>query len=111
MHPVTRRVGNEGNPSGFLGLLRSRLVGATVTSMEQRDFDRWVFLSFVWPEGKSQLIIELMGKHSNVILVDESKRVLGALKPVGTDQVEASDPLRASVKSPTVSSSMVAHGS
>jgi predicted ribosome quality control (RQC) complex YloA/Tae2 family protein len=70
--------------TGMLLLLRKYTRGATVSRITQPPFERILRLEFDHPEwGCSELIVELMGRHSNLILVDEGERVLDAVKRVG----------------------------
>ncbi len=68
----------------MLQLLRKYARGATVSAIEQPAFERVLRLEFDHHEqGCSELVIELMGRHSNIILVDAGGRVLDAIKHVG----------------------------
>jgi predicted ribosome quality control (RQC) complex YloA/Tae2 family protein len=80
---VTRRPKNPSQPPGFCAVLRSRLDQARLVAAKQVGFDRILILSFEGPTGEYRLIAELMGKHSNLIFVDESDRILAAAKVVG----------------------------
>ncbi len=62
-------------------LLRSRLLEAHLTGVEQPPFNRVLRLRFDALEGPLDLVAELMGRHSNLVLAD-SRVVLGALKVV-----------------------------
>ncbi len=70
--------------TGLLLLLRKYARGAIVSAIEQPPFERVVRLEFDHPEwGCSELVVELMGRHSNIMLVDAAGRVLDAVKRVG----------------------------
>jgi predicted ribosome quality control (RQC) complex YloA/Tae2 family protein len=70
--------------TGLLLLLRKYTRGATISAIEQPPFERIVRLEFDHPEwGCSELVVELMGRHSNIMLVDAAGRVLDAVKRVG----------------------------
>ncbi len=79
--------GNPQNPPMFCMLLRKHLSGARILSLEQRGLDRVVKLGL---EGYNdfgdrvtkELILEIMGKHSNLFLVDEKGKIIDALKRV-----------------------------
>ena len=72
----------------FCMLLRKRLTGGRILSVEQRGMDRIFFLGV---EAKNdlgdtvtyKLCTEIMGKHSNVILMDENDVVVDAIRRVG----------------------------
>lgn len=70
----------------FCGELRSRLKGAALASVSQRDFDRILDLRFVRQGEELWLIAEIMGKHSNLMLADGEGRLLAAAKWVGPRQ-------------------------
>jgi predicted ribosome quality control (RQC) complex YloA/Tae2 family protein len=70
--------------TGLLLLLRKYARGAIVSAIEQPPFERILRLEFDHPEwGHTALLIEIMGRHSNVILVDAGGQVLDAVKHVG----------------------------
>lgn len=71
------------NPSGFCMALRKHIQGGFITSVEQAGFDRILILHIEAPDGnRTKLIHEIMGKHSNLMLVDDSGRILAAAKVV-----------------------------
>jgi len=74
-----RKLPSMGEPSTFCMTLRARVGDARLTSAKQVGFDRVLVLGL---DGM-RLIVELMGKHSNVILVDPDQRILAAGKVVG----------------------------
>ena len=79
--------------TGLLVLLRKYLRGSILSAIEQPPFERILRLTFDHPEwGASTLVIEIMGRHSNVILVGADSRVLDAVKRVGP-RVSAARPL------------------
>ena len=67
----------------FCMLLRKHLQGAKITAITQRGFERIVEIEFFCSSDFSQcsrtLVCEIMGKYSNVILVEKGV-ILGALK-------------------------------
>lgn len=71
----------------FCMLLRKHLSGARFKSVEQPDFERVIKIVF---EGTNEfgdlcekyLIAELMGRHSNIILVDESGKIVDSIKHI-----------------------------
>lgn len=68
-------------PSPFVMLLRKYLDGARLTEVRQVPGERIVIASFASGEDQVELVTEVMGKHSNVILL-AGGRILGALKTV-----------------------------
>ena len=74
----------EEKPTGLLLLLRKYARGAHLSAIERPPFERILRLEFDHPEwGCSELILEVMGRHSNIILVDATGRVLDSVKRVG----------------------------
>lgn len=67
----------------FCMLLRKHLLGAEILSVSQHDFERIVEIEFLckndFSSAKRTLVCELMGKYSNITLV-ENGVILGALK-------------------------------
>ena len=70
----------------FVQAIRSRLHNTRLIRAEQVGVDRIFHLDFETPEGQFCLIGELMGKHTNVMLVDENSDVLTAAKWLGTSK-------------------------
>lgn len=77
---TTKRPPNQAQPPTFCATLRARLEGGAVQSVRQIDFDRILELAIEHPTGGYRLIAELMGKHSNLILVDDQKKTIAAAK-------------------------------
>lgn len=78
---------NPQNPPMFCVLLRKRLQGAKLADITQLGFERAVMLSFdtrdeMGFDTRCYLIAELMGKYSNLILLDSDKKIISALKTV-----------------------------
>jgi predicted ribosome quality control (RQC) complex YloA/Tae2 family protein len=70
--------------TGMLLLLRKYTRGATLSAIECPPFERILRLEFDHPDwGCSDLVVEVMGRHSNVLLVDATGQVLDAVKRVG----------------------------
>lgn len=70
-------------PPGFCQLLRKHLEGARVGPVAQEGLDRILTLAFHREDGtRLSLVHEMMGRHSNTILVSADRRILGALKVV-----------------------------
>ena len=71
----------------FCMLLRKHLSGARFKSAEQPDFERIIKLTF---DGTNEfgdicekyIYAEIMGRHSNIILVDESQKIIDAIKHI-----------------------------
>lgn len=98
-HPVFGRIQltqttfeNPAQPSTFIMVLRKYLQGALIESIEQIENDRIVEITVsnkneIGDHIQATLIIEIMGKHSNILLVDKSShRILEVIKHVGFSQ-------------------------
>ena len=81
---------NPAEPPMFCMLLRKHLVGARVADIVQPPLERLVRLElditddFGQP-GKRTLILEAMGRRSNLILLDGEGRIIDCLRRVDTD--------------------------
>lgn len=75
-------------PPNFCMLLRKHIVGAEILGVRQREFERIIEIELRctgdFSDCNRVLICELMGKYSNVVLV-ENGRILGALKTTSLD--------------------------
>ena len=98
-HPVFGRIQltettfeNPAQPSTFIMVLRKYLQGAVIESIEQIENDRIVEITVsnkneIGDDIQATLIIEIMGKHSNILLVDKaSNKVLEVIKHIGFSQ-------------------------
>ncbi|MEN6355681.1 MAG: NFACT family protein [Armatimonadota bacterium] len=72
-------------PPNFCMLLRKYVQGAFIEGIEQVGMDRVMKMHLGYPDGtRLTLILEIMGKHSNLILVNDEGKVLGAAKNIGS---------------------------
>lgn len=81
---------NPKTPPAFCMFLRKNLTGAAIESVEQTGLDRVVTFHLRTKDElqrprKLRLITEIMGKYSNIILVDQDSRVLDSIKRVPAD--------------------------
>jgi len=70
---------DRGEAGSFAQMLRARLEGALLTALEHPPFERSVTFRFESDRGPCELIAEVMGRHSNLILVQDGV-IAGALK-------------------------------
>lgn len=71
-------------PSPLFLLLRKYVQGAALEAVSYLPFERVIHFQFAHPEhGRSLLIAEIMGRLSNLILVDRAGIILDSLKRVG----------------------------
>lgn len=73
------RRGTE-QPSPLQLLLRKYVRGARLRSVVQPEWERVLTLGFEGGEGRVELVCEIMGRLSNVILVDDNNRIMDAAK-------------------------------
>ena len=81
---------NPAQPPMFCMLLRKHLVGARVLSIEQPDLERMVILTLQCTDefgeiSRKQLVLECMGRRSNLILLDAQGRIVECLRRVDAD--------------------------
>lgn len=81
--PTQREADSAGSPPFFL-LLRSRLEGAVLSALSALPFERIALLTLGTLEGPLDLVLEIMGRNSNMILCTEGI-VIGALKQKSPD--------------------------
>ena len=87
IHLTAQLRDNPAEPPMFCMLLRKHLVGARVAALSQPGLERLLELEldvtddFGQP-GKRTLVLEAMGRHSNLILLDEDRRVIECLRRV-----------------------------
>lgn len=78
---------NPASPPMFCMLLRKHLTGARITQMSQPSMERMVRFSLNGHDEMGEslekfLILELMGKYSNIILADSDGIIIDALRRV-----------------------------
>lgn len=84
IHLTSTKRPNPKTPPNFCMVLRKYLKGARLVGAEQVDFDRILRLPFIAYDGERlTLVVEIMGKHSNIILINNVGRILSAVKPIG----------------------------
>ena len=76
---------NPASPPMLCMLLRKQLCGGRLVSAKQIGFDRIVELEVATRDEMGfavtrYLVVEIMGKYSNLLLTDENKRIITALK-------------------------------
>ena len=91
LHLITETPMNPPSPPNFCMLLRKHLSGGRISEIKQVGSDRIIEIYFdtVSELGVSmskKLVFEIMGKHSNIILVDnESGTILDGIKRISID--------------------------
>lgn len=87
IHLTTGTLENPASPPAFCMLLRKHLEGGRIASILQHSLDRIALLSIDFRNEDGTittkcLISELMGKHSNIILIQD-QIIIDAIKRVG----------------------------
>ncbi|MEH7234831.1 Rqc2 family fibronectin-binding protein [Bacillus sp. JJ1562] len=88
IHVTNESYDNPHEPPMFCMLLRKHLEGSIIENIRQVDMDRIIIFDIrgrneLGDVSLKQLIIEIMGRHSNIILVDTEKQtILDSIKHV-----------------------------
>jgi predicted ribosome quality control (RQC) complex YloA/Tae2 family protein len=91
IHLIEKQPENPPAPYSFCMLLRKHLTGSRILDVKQVGRDRILQMEFesaneLGYSVRKTLTIEIMGKHSNIILTDrESHQILDAIKRVSID--------------------------
>lgn len=98
-HPVFGRLQitktdfqNPQTPNTFTMIMRKYLQGAVIESITQIENDRVLEIAFsnkneIGDNIKVTLVVEIMGKHSNIILIDKTEsKIIESIKHIGFSQ-------------------------
>ncbi|HGI4027468.1 TPA: NFACT family protein [Streptococcus agalactiae] len=98
-HPVFGRIQtteanfqNPQNPNTFAMIMRKYLQGAVIETIQQIENDRILEIvvsnkNEIGDHIKATLVVEIMGKHSNIILIDKNEhKIIESIKHVGFSQ-------------------------
>lgn len=98
-HPVFGRVQitkadfqNPQTPNTFTMIMRKYLQGAVIEDIRQIENDRILEIAFsnkneIGDNIKVTLVVEIMGKHSNIILIDKAEhKIIESIKHIGFSQ-------------------------
>lgn len=90
IHMTDMEYENPAAPPMFCMLLRKHLIGGTILKVEFSDYERIIGLLIeaddeLGDRSKEKLVIEIMGRHSNIILVNEGGKIIDAIKHVDHD--------------------------
>ncbi len=87
LHLTAEKMASLPEPSPFCMTLRKHLAGCRIRAVEMRGWERVVQISFERRGGSCALMAEVMGRWSNLILVEGgSGRVIEAAKLVGPER-------------------------
>ncbi len=84
---------NPAAPPMFCMLLRKHLGGGRLTAIDQPALERVVVLTLetadeLGEQGRRRLVLECMGRHSNLILLDGQDRIIDCLRRVDMEMSE-----------------------
>lgn len=90
IHFTEFAVENPAQPPMLCMLLRKRLCGAKLSAIEQTGLERVLLLKFdahneLGDEIVLTIAVEIMGRHSNIILFDERGLIIDAVKRIDSD--------------------------
>ncbi len=92
VHLTDEKFNNPKEPPMYCMVLRKHLGAGFIESIEQVELERIIHITVrskdeIGDEKKKKLIIEIMGKHSNVILIDpERNMILDSFKHISSLQ-------------------------
>lgn len=81
VHLTNETYDNPAEPPMFCMLLRKHLEGSIIESIQQVDFDRIIVIEAkgrneIGDISVKQLVVEIMGRHSNIILIDKQTNTI-----------------------------------
>ncbi len=87
VHLTTSKRENPMIPPMLCMLMRKHLLGGKIIGIEQVDFDRIIKIDIecyneLGDLGVKSIISEIMGRHSNIIFIDENNKILDSAKHV-----------------------------
>ena len=91
LHLTTHQQKNPISAPNFCMLLRKHILGYKVKNISTVDLERIVFIDLENNEVPSKplnkrLIVELMGKHSNIILTDNNNIIIDSLRHTNIEE-------------------------
>lgn len=90
VHITEKSYENPATPPPFCMTLRKHINGSKIMNVYQVNFDRIIEFKI---ESKDELgytiiyylVIEIMGKHSNIILLNDKRIIIDSIKRIGSD--------------------------
>lgn len=87
VHLTTSKRENPMTPPMLCMLMRKHSLGGKIIGIEQVDFDRIIKIDIecyneLGDLGVKSIISEIMGRHSNIIFIDENNKILDSAKHV-----------------------------
>ena len=93
IHIINSTPENPASPPMFCMLMRKKLTNSLLSGIRQSGLDRVVYFDFdavneIGDRVTLTLSVEIMAKHSNIMLTDENSRIVDALKRVDFSRSE-----------------------
>jgi predicted ribosome quality control (RQC) complex YloA/Tae2 family protein len=87
IHFTSSSIENPASPPMFCMLMRKRFIGGRLMDVRQIGLDRVLLLDFdctneLGDWARLTIAVEIMGRHSNIILIDEHNKILDAIKHI-----------------------------
>ncbi|OPL10471.1 MAG: hypothetical protein AVO34_03845 [Firmicutes bacterium ML8_F2] len=88
IHLTKQRKKGKPRPSSFCMLLRKYLIGGRIKKLDNPPMERILTITLSPPAGipPVKLMAEIMGRRSNLILLDDKDIILGALKTASAER-------------------------
>ncbi len=86
VHTTQQSIENPADPPMFCMLLRKHIEGGFISDITQQGFERVITFDIdskneIGDSVKRKLVIEIMGRHSNLLLIDaENNKIIDSLK-------------------------------
>lgn len=89
-------------PPTFCMVLRKYIAGGKITNITQPNFERIINIEIesaneMGDMAVKKIVIEIMGKHSNIILIDENQKVIDSIKRISHDKSSVREVLPGSI--------------
>lgn len=90
VHLTKMRKENPSNPPNFCMVLRKHLLGGKILNISCDNFERVLTFNIesvneLGDLSIKKIIIEVMGRHSNIILINENGKIIDAIKHVDSE--------------------------
>ncbi|MCK8827753.1 NFACT family protein [Natroniella acetigena] len=87
IHITDQEFDNPLQPPAFCMLLRKHIQSGRIKEIKQPDFERILEITIQYKNNQGELedkilVIELMGRHSNIILLKEDRQILDSIKRI-----------------------------
>ncbi len=90
IHLTSKQYENPDTPPVFCMLMRKHLSGALIKGFTTNGFERILFMEVeatdeLGDRSIKKLAVEIMGRHSNIILLNKSDKIIDAIKHVDSE--------------------------